>query len=184
MSKISVALIVGCLGLLSACVPKTQYEDQASKLKETEAQLKSLEQSSQECDPDTFIQLREQTQSLDVLTQELVERNTELSNEVARLRPFEARFRDQEQQCKRQTDELRSSYESQVQRTKATYEDLIKELEAKIKRLEADREASPSAPASTPKRSSGSKSGSTGSGAPKAGASKPSAPTSSKPAKP
>jgi hypothetical protein len=147
--RLRVLIGVWILGLgMQACVPKTQYEDQASRLKETEAQLKSLEQSSQECDPDTFIQLKEQTQSLDVLTQELVERNTELSNEVGRLRPFEARFRDQDQQCKRLTDELKQGFEGQIQRTRATYDDLIRELESKVKKLEADLEAARAAPPS------------------------------------
>jgi len=126
---------------LSACVPKTTYQDQEAKLKDSEAQLKSLEQTQEVCDPDTMIQLREQTQSLDVLTQELVERNTQLSNEVGRLRPFEARFRDQEMQCKKQGDEIRNSFEGQLQRTKATYEDLIKELESRAKKLEEELEA-------------------------------------------
>lgn len=110
-------------------------------MKDSEAQLKSLEQTQEVCDPDTMIQLREQTQSLDVLTQELVERNTQLSNEVGRLRPFEARFRDQEMQCKKQGDEIRNSFEGQLQRTKATYEDLIKELESRAKKLEEELEA-------------------------------------------
>ncbi len=126
---------------LTACVPKTTYQDQEAKLKDSEAQLKSLEQTQEVCDPDTMIQLREQTQSLDVLTQELVERNTQLSNEVGRLRPFEARFRDQEMQCKKQGDEIRSSFEGQLQRTKVTYEDLIKELQAKVKNLQAELDA-------------------------------------------
>lgn len=130
-------LVIG----LSACVPKTTFQDQEAKLKDSEAQVKSLEQNQDVCDPDTMIQLREQTQSLDVLTQELVERNTQLSNEVGRLRPFEARFRDQEMQCKKQGDEIRSSFEGQLQRTKATYEDLIKELEAKNKKLQEELDA-------------------------------------------
>ncbi len=147
---------------VTACVPKTHYEDQEGRLKEAEAQVKSLEQNQQECDPDTFIQLREQTQSLDVLTQELVERNTQLSNEVARLRPFEARFRDQENQCKGQTDEIRNSYEAQLVRTKATYEDLIKELEAKIKALEGELDNAKKAPApkKAPSKPSNSQKGS------------------------
>lgn len=159
--RLKVLIGVWILGLaMQACVPKTQYEDQATRLKETEAQLKSLEQSSQECDPDTFIQLKEQTQSLDVLTQELVERNTELSNEVGRLRPFEARFRDQDQQCKRLTDELKQGFEGQIQRTRSTYDDLIRELESKVRRLEADLEAARSAQPS--KKPGGSRVGGTG----------------------
>lgn len=129
-------LAIALLTILSACVPKTEYEDQATRLKDAETQVKVLEQNTQECDPDTFIQLKEQTQSLDVLTQELVERNTALSNEVARLRPYEAKFRELELQSAKQSQEVRQGMEAQVERTKRTYEDLIAELEKKVKRLE------------------------------------------------
>ena len=147
------------LGLF-ACVPKTQFEDQQAKLKEAQDQVKDLQQSVQECDPDTFTQLREQAQSLDILTNELVTRNTELSNENARLRVFEAKMKEQEQGCNRQADALRLEYEGKNQRTKATYEDMIKELQAKIKRLEDENQALKSSAASSKKGSKGPKNGS------------------------
>src|SRR4051794_31056729 len=96
----SVLLVTLSFGLLS-CVPKTQYEDQQAKLQEAQTKLKALQESSADCDKDLFLQLREQAQSLDLLTQELVDRNTELSKEVARLRVYESAQKSEGSTCDR-----------------------------------------------------------------------------------
>src|SRR6185503_3931054 len=92
---LSVTSVLSLLG----CVPKTQYDDQQSKLQEMQNKVRALESSSSECDKETYLQMREQSQSLDLLTQELVNRNTELSKEVARLRVFESASKNENQSC-------------------------------------------------------------------------------------
>lgn len=121
-----------------ACVPKTQYEDQQAQLQEAKTQLRQLEVETQECDMDTFLQLKEQTQSLDILTQELVDRNTELSSEVSRLRAFETQARSGEFNCNERMEGLKKEYEQRLERTRRTYEDLTAELTQKLKRAEEE----------------------------------------------
>ncbi len=128
------------LGLI-ACVPKTEYEDQEARLRETKEKLKELEINSEHCDPDTMIQLREQAQSLDLLSQELVDRNTELSKEISRLRPLEAQMKLQDQAYRHEIEKSDTECEAKLQRTRETYEDLLKELRREIQRLKADLEA-------------------------------------------
>lgn len=118
---------------LNACVPKAQYQEQEDELQDTKAQLKSLEQTQTECDPDTFLQLKEQAQSLDILQQELLDRNTELSEEVARLRVYEAQAKSQDMSCGKKLEDQASEYEAQISRTKETYDDLIKDLRSQIR---------------------------------------------------
>jgi hypothetical protein len=129
-----VGLVLG-LSLVQGCVPKTQYDDQTSKLIEAQNKLRSMQASNVECDRDLFIQLKEQAQSLDLLTQELVERNTELSKEVARLKVIESQSKADGQNCDRKLSEQVSESEGKLERTRTTYEDLLKELKAEISRL-------------------------------------------------
>jgi len=119
--------------VITACVPKTQYEDQEEELQDTKAQLKSFEQTQTVCDPDTFLQLKEQAQSLDILQQELLDRNTELSEEVARLRIYEAQAKSQDMSCEKKLEIQASEYEGQISRIKETYDDLVKDLKNQIR---------------------------------------------------
>lgn len=130
----------GLMGLilLAGCVPKTQYEDQQLKLKETQANLRQLEQTSQECNPNAFIELKEQAQSLDILTQELLNRNTELSEEVARLRVYESQVKSQNFQCDKQLSQAREDCEQRLARTRQTYEDLVAELRKRLSQAEKE----------------------------------------------
>jgi uncharacterized small protein (DUF1192 family) len=123
------------LPLLVGCVPKTQYDDQQTKLIEAQNRLRSLQASTAECDKDLFLQLKEQAQSLDLLTQELVERNTELSKEVARLKVFESQVKAEDQDCGRKLANEQTDCEGKLERTRATYEDLVRQLRAEIARL-------------------------------------------------
>ena len=131
------AVILACFG----CVPALQYDDQQDKLRNAQEKIKEMELSSQECDRSVFIQMKEQAQSLDLLSQELVDRNTELSKEVARLRPLEISAKTQEQAQERKLQEEKASCEARVERTRVTYEDRIKDLKSEIKRLTEALEA-------------------------------------------
>jgi chromosome segregation ATPase len=127
-----------CMGVvlvLSACVPKTTYQDQQEKIKQLQTKVEVMESSGVECDKDVAVQLREQVQSLDLLQQELVDRNTELSKEVARLRVVESQAKAQEAACDKKSQDLREEGDGKMQRTRATYEDLIKELKAENQKL-------------------------------------------------
>lgn len=133
-------VIFGVFGLISACVPKTQYDDQSAKLQELEERL-ARTQSSEDCDKDTMIQLREQAQSLDLLSQELVDRNTELSKEVSRLQAFERDTKAKDRDCEARMADMQSSHDEQLKRTRATYEDLLKELREENRHLRESAEA-------------------------------------------
>lgn len=124
--------------LASACVPKTQYEDQQTKLKETQAALREMEHTNQECNPNTFLELKEQAQSLDILTQELLERNTELSEEVSRLRLYESQVKNQDLGCEKRLVEQREEYEARLSRTRQTYEDLLADIRKQNDQLESE----------------------------------------------
>lgn len=128
-------------GLLLSCVPKTQYEDQQVQLREAQAQLRQVAAEAKDCDMDTFLQMREQAQSLDLLTAELVDRNTELANEVARLRTFETQTRSRDLDCDGRIQNLNQEYEQRLQRTRATYDDMVRDLNARIRALEAENAA-------------------------------------------
>ena len=124
--------------LAVSCVPKTEYQNQQSKLEQAEAQIKELADQAEQCDPDTFLQLQEQAQSLDLLQQELIDRNTQLSDEVARLRVYESQVKNVDLSCDKRVDALKEQYEGRLERTKATYEDLIQEQKTKLAESEAE----------------------------------------------
>lgn len=128
---------MGLLGLVG-CVPKTQYDDQQVKLREAQAALRQLEQNTLECNPNTLLELREQTQSLDILTQELLNRNTELSEEVARLRVYESQVKNQSFSCDKRLAQAQEENEAKLARTRKTYEDLVADLRKQISQLEAE----------------------------------------------
>jgi len=130
-------LILG-FGVVSACVPKQQYDDQRAKLRQAEEKLKNVEAAALECDPNLFLQMKEQTQSLDLLSQELLERNTELSKEVARLKSFETEARTKDQSCSNQLEGQAKDHADKTERLRRTYEDLIRELRLEVRRLEAE----------------------------------------------
>jgi len=129
--------VFGVFLALGACVPKTQYEDQQEQLQTTKAQLEEIKQAQTDCDPEAFIRLKEQAQSLDVLQQELLDRNTELSNEVARLRVLEGQSKLGSQECEGRLAEQRAAFEAQLDRVKVTYEDTINELRNQIRERDA-----------------------------------------------
>ncbi len=130
--------------VLSGCVAKTRYDDQEARLKDAQSKLQQYEPSSAECDRDTFMQLREQVQSLDLLSQELVDRNTELSKEVARLKVFEAASKGDAHSCDKRIEGSQAECDAKLDRARSTYEDLINELKAENKRLKAALEKTPS----------------------------------------
>jgi len=152
---------------LGACVPKQQYDDQRAKLRQAEDKLKNVEAAALECDPNLFLQMKEQTQSLDLLSQELLERNTELSKEVARLKNFETEAKTKDQSCTAQLTAQANDHGDKTERLRRTYEDLVKELRLEIRRLE-DVVAKQNAAAEASKAASRAKT------APKAAPSKPS----------
>lgn len=121
-----------------ACVPKTQFIEQEEELKDAQAKIKALEATKSECDPNTLAELREQTQSLDILQQELVDRNTELAEEVARLRAYESQVKSGNLSCESKLNALERDYEGRLLRTKATYEDLIQDYKAQIAEKNAE----------------------------------------------
>jgi len=147
MKKLSFVLLF--LGA-AACVPKQQFDDQQAKLKDAQTKLRSAEAQAQECDPNTFIQLKEQSQSLDLLTQELVDRNTELSKEVARLRSVETSCKAQEKEFISKIEALEKDSDAKADRVRRTYEDLVRELRNQIKGLEEQIEAAKAKPAPKP----------------------------------
>jgi chromosome segregation ATPase len=138
---------------LGACVPKQQFDDQQVELREAQERLRAVEIQAQECDPNTFLQLKEQAQSIDLLSQELVDRNTELSREVARLRGVETTCRSQEQDWGAKLNACEQETKDRAERLRKTYEDLVKELKGQISTLEAQVKQLQSAkvPASKPK---------------------------------
>lgn len=138
------------------CVPSTQYKDSQERIRELQTKVDTMETSSTDCDRDVAIQLREQVQSLDLLQQELVDRNTELSKEVARLKVVESQTKTQAAECEKQIHDALSDGEGKLQRTRATYEDLIKEQKEEIRRLREQLAAAQQATeaAKTPKKSS------------------------------
>lgn len=146
--------IAALLLMTNACVPKQRFEDQEAKLRESQERLRSAEQAAQACDPNVMIQMKEQSQSLDLLTQELVDRNTELSKEVARLRSVETSAKSQEQECGQKLNQMEKDSEAKIERTRRTYEDLIKELRAQIAKLEAAAQAPAPVPAKPAKAAS------------------------------
>src|SRR5947209_19919953 len=118
MSLRSIVPVLLAFSTLCACVPKTQFEDQQAKLKEAQSKLKSMEDSNVECDKDSFLQLKEQAQSLDLLTQELVTRNSDLSKEVARLRVYEAASKNENVSCAQKIEAEKRACDSKVERTR------------------------------------------------------------------
>lgn len=153
----NIILTAAIAGFFAGCVPKTHFEDQQAKLKEAQAKLDSLANDSSECDKDTFMQLREQAQSLELLNQELLGRNTELAKENSRLKVVDSQSRAEESVCDRRLQERDREWEGKLSRTKETFDDLVKELKAEINRLKADLEAARAA-SSRPKSSKSSKS--------------------------
>lgn len=89
------------------------------------------------CDPSTLIQLKEQVQSLDILQEELIERNTQLSEELAQLKEFELKARSDMKTCDERVREAESRHQQVLERTRKTYEDLIADLRLQL----ADKEA-------------------------------------------
>lgn len=127
---------VAGLGLMLSCVPKTRFEDQEAKILELQSALRAAEENSLECSPSAMIELREQAQSLDILTQEFLNRNTELSEEVARLRVYEAQVKNMNLQCEGRLNSLKQDYESKLSRTRQTYDDLVAELKKEVSELQ------------------------------------------------
>ena len=122
----------GGLGFFVSCVPKTRFEDQEAKILELQSALRAAEENSVDCSPSALIELKEQAQSLDILTQEFLNRNTELSEEVARLRVYEAQVKNMNLQCEGRLDSLKQDYESKLSRTRQTYEDLVTQLKKEV----------------------------------------------------
>jgi hypothetical protein len=174
---------------LGACVPKQQYDDQRAKLRQAEDKLKNVEAAALECDPNLFLQMKEQTQSLDLLSQELLERNTELSKEVARLKSFETEAKTKDQSCTAQLATQAKDHGDKAERLRRTYEDLVKELRLEIRRLEdvvakQNSAAEASKAASKPKTAPRSGSPKSQSDQPSAGSKAPGVGTEKRPAGP
>ena len=130
-----------CLLVFSACVPKTQYEDQQAKLDEAQMRLKSFENNTSECDKDMYLQLKEQAQSLELLNQELLDRNTELSKENSRLKASDSQVKSDNQSCDIRLEKQSKENEEKLRRARTTYDDLIKELNQELARLKALQES-------------------------------------------
>lgn len=123
---------LACCGLFVACAPRGQYEEQELEPAQT-TQVQELETRQLECDPNVLLEMKEQAQSLDILTQELIDRNTELSKEVARLRVFEAQVKSSNIKTDQQLVKQRQDYENRLERTRQTYEDLVKDLRNRLR---------------------------------------------------
>lgn len=132
------SFVAGLMALsFHGCVPKTQFEDQKTKLQEIEEKLRTAESDASKCDPNLYLQFKEQAQSLDVLMQELVDRNTELSKEVARLKALEGAQKGEESACDLRIKELERAANGKLDRTRATYEDLLREHKREQEKLAA-----------------------------------------------
>jgi|GEM_PF-5923042 len=131
MYRRSLSFAVLVLALV-ACVPKTQYEDQQQELTETKAELKNMKQTKAGCDPDAYLEMKNQAQSLDILQQELIDRNTQLAQEVARLRVYETEVKNGDLTCDKKMDALRQDFEDQLKRTRETDQDLIADLRKQV----------------------------------------------------
>jgi len=121
-----------------ACVPKTSYEDKLAELESLQAEMRSHQWEAGDCNPQTLSELKAHIQSLDVLSQELIDRNTELSREVARLRTREAELGRQDLNCNQRLEQQAAQFEEQLARTRRTYEDMVEELRKRIRSLEAN----------------------------------------------
>ena len=139
-------VLVGAMSL-SSCVTKGAYDNQKAQLKETQSKLREVEDRSKECDRDTFLQLKEQVQSLDILSQELVDRNTELSKEVARLKVFEASSKTENLSCDKKIEAKEGECQGKLDRVRGTYEDLVNELKSENAKLKAEIEKLKAKPA-------------------------------------
>jgi hypothetical protein len=122
---------------LGACVPKATYEDKLAELERLKTERASAEWDGSECNTQSFTALQDQVKSLDVLSQELVDRNTELSEEVARLRRQEAERGRQGLDCQERLRKQAADYEQQLERTRLTYEDMVDELRKQLQRQQA-----------------------------------------------
>lgn len=132
-----VAKIFGLLALsfaFTGCVPKASYEDKVAELERLQAERRSAEWAGGEMSPQAFSALQEQVQSLDILSQELIDRNTELSEEVARLRRQELERKQEKLNCDLRLKEQSSRFEAQLERTRSTYEDMVEDLRKQLKR--------------------------------------------------
>ncbi len=138
-------LTLGLVLSVVGCVPKTQYDDQQSRLDEAQAKLKAFENNTAECDKDTFMQLREQAQSMELLNQELLSRNTELSKEIARLKVSDSQSRAEDLTCSRRMESQAREFEEKLSRTQATYEDLVRDLKLQVEQLKSESHAKPKA---------------------------------------
>ena len=135
MRFLAVFTIFGLLVGMGGCVPKTQFQSQNQQLAEANATISELQEAQRDCDPDSFLELQEQVQNLDLLQQELIDRNTSLAEEVARLRIYEAQVKAGEVSCDQREKEVREDYEARLSRTRETYEDLIEDLKKQIEEL-------------------------------------------------
>jgi len=117
----------------AGCVPKTSYEDKLAELEALQSERRAQQWEAGDCNPELLSELREQIQSLDHLSQELIDRNTELSREVARLRRREAEAGRQGLECSARLQRQAENYEGQLERTRTTYEDMIEELRKQIR---------------------------------------------------
>jgi len=104
-------------------------------LAQTQAELEATKEQNITCDANTIMQLREQAQSLDLLSQELIERNTRLSKEVARLKVFEGTANNAAQVCEGRLSSRDLEWEEKLVRTRETFEDLLDEKNKQIAKL-------------------------------------------------
>ena len=127
--------MAGVVCAAHACVPKTEYDDQRAKLHQIQEKLKALEAARENCNPDLYLELRDQIQSLDILTQELIDRNTVLSQEVARLKVYEGGAAKEKQECEGALSDKDKECEYKFSRTRATYNDFVIDLQKEIEYL-------------------------------------------------
>jgi len=83
------------------------------------------------------MQMKEQAQSLDVLTQELVDRNTELSNEVAKYKAEGGSSNFLKLDCDQKMVAQNKEFEAKIERIRKTQEDLVNELKRDNEALRA-----------------------------------------------
>ena len=137
---LSVSIVIMAAAIV-ACVPKTQYQDQQARLEEAQSKLRAIENNTSECDKDMYIQLREQAQSLELLNQELLDRNTELSKENSTLKTTHSQGKADSQSCDIRLEKQSRENDEKLRRARVTYEDLIKELNLEVARLKTQLEA-------------------------------------------
>ena len=135
MRAVSAILPLIVAFLFAGCVAKTYYDDQEVKLEAAEVQLDAYKEANLKCDTATLVEYREQTQSLDMLAQELLQKNAKLSREVARLTVVEGSVKAEATKCNAQIGAKDAEWEAKLARTRATFEDLLAEKKKEILKL-------------------------------------------------